>query len=69
MSECDCPDCRDWHHDNPDVHACVAALVCDFSANAFCRVPHQDKTIDGIRAVIRTGFGPRAANAVRITVH
>jgi hypothetical protein len=66
---CDCPDCRDWYSDHPDIHACVEALVCDFSANAWSRVPHADKTVAGVRAVIATGFGKRAANAVRITVH
>jgi hypothetical protein len=68
---CDCPECLpalSLFSDNPQVHAAVAALVRDFSGNAFSRVPHAD-TVDGIRAVIATGFGKRAAQGVRIRVH
>jgi hypothetical protein len=43
--------------------------MADFSANAFSRIPHADKTVDGIRAVIETGFGKRIASRVRIRVH
>jgi hypothetical protein len=70
--DCECPDClraRDRYSDNDKVHACVAALMNRFDANPFAREEHADKTIDGIRAVIETGFGKRAAARVRIRVH
>jgi hypothetical protein len=80
MSDCDCPDCRPCdcpecrtrragYSDNPTIDLCVQALVANFTVNAFCRVPHEDKTISGIRRIITTGWGKAAARQIRITCH
>jgi hypothetical protein len=47
----------------------VQALVRNFTVNAFSRVPHEDKTIAGIRRIVTTGWGKAAARDVRISVH
>jgi hypothetical protein len=68
---CECEECRyaREYSDHPEVDTCVRALVANFDVNAFSRVPHEDKTIDGIRRIITTGWGRNEAKAIRITVH
>jgi hypothetical protein len=68
---CECVPCRyaNEFSDDPEVDVAVRALIRSFNENPFSRVPHQDKTISGIRRAIAHGWGKAAARHIRITVH
>jgi hypothetical protein len=68
---CECPPCRYAREfsDNPEVDAAVRELIGRFERDPWANPAHADKTVDGIRAIIRVGWNKREADGVRITVH
>jgi hypothetical protein len=77
---CDCPECqacechecvrrRSRYSDIPEIDAAVRELASRFERDPWANPVHADKTVAGIRNIIRVGWGKRAADGVRIVVH
>jgi hypothetical protein len=67
-----CHECvrrRSRFSDNPEVDAAVRELIGRFERDPWANPVHADKTVSGVKAVIAMGWGKRAADDVRITVH
>jgi hypothetical protein len=80
MSDCDCPECqacechecvrrRSRYSDNPEVHEAVRELISRFERDPWSNPEHANHTVAGVVATIACGWGKRAAESVRITVH